>query len=100
MDPIAVDECEHAYADVTARPAGRVDRAVRGQGGYQTYEMWGHAGAGGGESIRGILKKPGHEESDQRQQWWICLGLAALGITIIAVLMVAILGMVVILLRG
>ena len=73
---------------------------MRGRGGYQAYEMWGHTGAGRGGGIRGILKKPGLEGDGQ--QWWVCLGLTGLGITVIAVIMVAILGfiMAVILLRG
>ena len=75
---------------------------MRGRGDSQAYGMWGHSGAGRRGGIRGILKRTGHEESNQRQQWWICLGLTGLGITIIAVIMVAILGfiMAVILLRG
>ena len=50
--------------------------------------------------MRGILKKPKDEEDGQ--QWWMCLGLTSLGITIIAVIMTAVLGFVMaaILLRG
>ena len=63
--------------------------------------MWGHSGAGRRGGIRGILKRTEHEEGDDRQQWWLCIGLTGLGITIIAVIMVAVLGfvMAVILLR-
>ena len=73
---------------------------MRGGDGYLVYDMGGDGSAGRRGGVKGILKKNTPEE--ENVQWWVCLGMAGIGIVIIAVIMTAVLGsvMAAIILRG
>ena len=73
---------------------------MRGGDGYLVYDMGGDGGASRMRGVRGILKQ--HQPEEENTQWWVCLGMAGIGIVIIAVIMTAVLGsvMAAIILRG
>ena len=73
---------------------------MRGGDGYLVYDMGRDDSAGRMGGVRGILKQ--HQPEEENTQWWVCLGMAGIGIVIIAVIMTAVLGsvMAAIILRG